>query len=194
MCLCACACVRASVVDPWVDFFGVADVKTAHRKLLPFCLVVYPLAAIVVAVLLGGPLAACEGWSFAAGFVLVLGELVVPAVPLVLPGTGPPTTAAGKALGLISGIVAMAFFGLVIAVGSVPLLGFGLTFDESKVVKSLAPLVLNGEQREEILGAPAPKAKKAKVLPESAGGGILKPVPASATMVEAFDAAAPGPA
>jgi hypothetical protein len=148
------------MIDPWVDFFGIADVKTAHRKFLPFCLIIYPAAAILFAALLGVPLSLSEGWPIADGFVLVLGELT--ATPLAW-GSTVPATYAGKVLGLVAGVVAMAFLGLTIAVGSVPLLGFGLTFNESKVVKMLGPLVLNGEQRAEILGKPP--AKEVAVVP-----------------------------
>ena len=67
------------MIDPWVDFFGIADVKTAHRKFFPFCLIIYPAAAILFAALLGVPLSLSEGWPIADGFVLVLGELTATA-------------------------------------------------------------------------------------------------------------------
>ena len=168
------------MIDPWVDFFGVADVTTAHRKFLLFCLVIYPTAAAFFAALLGGPMAAAEGWPFADGFILVLGELTATGVSL---GNAVPVTTGGKVFGLMSGVVAMAFLGLIIAIGSVPLLGFGLTFNESKVVKALGMLVLNGEQREEILGK---SSKMVKVPPR-----VLPHEPAIATEstpVEHFDA------
>merc|ERR1712216_1079935 len=101
-------------------------------------------------IIFGGILSACESWPFVDGFVLALGE--VTNTQVALPNTPPPATTAGKAFGLVLGVLSAAILGIFIAVGSVPLLGFDLSFEKSPFVR-LVPAVLNAEQKEEILGS-----------------------------------------
>ena len=44
----------------------------------------------------------------------------------------------------------MMFLGVIIAVGSVPLLGFGLTFDKAPLLQKM-PFLLNSEQKKSML-------------------------------------------
>jgi hypothetical protein len=135
------------MIDPFVDYFGLGDTRTVMKKLAIFCLVAYPLAAILCALVLGGILAAAEGWPFSSGFVLALGELTATGVTS---GPSVPQTNGGAAVGLLVGTLAMMFLGVIIAVGSVPLLGFGLTFDQAPLFKKL-PFLLNSEQKKSML-------------------------------------------
>ena len=99
------------------------------------------------------------------GFVLALGE--VTNTKVALPGTPPPGTAAGKVVGLILGILSIAILGTFIAVGSVPLIGFDLTFNESPVLRAI-PWVLNAEQKESLSTNRAP-AKNSQIAPRPTG-------------------------
>jgi len=135
------------LIDPFVDFFGLDDMTTITKKLLFFCLVGYPFAAILCSLVLGGILSAVESWPFASGFVLALGELTATGVTS---GPSAPQTTGGAIVGVILGIVAMMFLGVIIAVGSVPLLGFGLTFDKAPLLQKM-PFLLNSEQKKSML-------------------------------------------
>lgn len=42
------------MIDPFVDYFGLDDVATITRKLCLFCLVGYPVAAVLCSLVLGG--------------------------------------------------------------------------------------------------------------------------------------------
>jgi hypothetical protein len=213
------------MIDPFVDFFGLDDVATITRKLCLFCLVGYPVAAILCSLVLGGEkhslrwprlqadrlahatigassrepvtpprersrpatahagfeldslfpcrsrkrtkpgiLAAAESWPFMSGFVLALGELTA---TRVTSGPSVPQTTGGTVVGLILGIVAMMFLGVVIAVGSVPLLGFGLTFDKAPLLRKM-PFLLNSEQKKTMLVkvVDVSTTKSSKVMPQ----------------------------
>ena len=80
---------------------------------------------------------------------MALGEVTNTKVTLA--GTPAPKTSGGKFVGLLLGVLSAAILGLFIAVGSVPLLGFGLTFDRSPLLRGL-PFLLNAEQKEELFG------------------------------------------
>lgn len=99
-----------------------------------------------------------------SGFVLALGELTATGVTS---GPSVPQTTGRAVVGLVLGIVAMMFLGVVIAVGSVPLLGFGLTFDKAPLLKKM-PFLLNSEQKKSMLAkvVDASTTKSAKVMPQ----------------------------
>jgi hypothetical protein len=144
------------MIDPFVDPLGLSNIK-----MLPFyMLIVYPLSAVVLSMISGGILAAAEGWPFMDGFVMALGEATATGVVI---GNPLPETTTGTIVGIFVAIKSMAFLGVVIAVGSVPLLGFGLTFNESPLWAKV-PFCLNAEQRKECLGAgSAASGKKIQV-------------------------------
>jgi len=157
------------LLDPLVDALGLTPASNAKalRKHLLVYFCGWPTLCIVFSAVLGGILAAAEDWPFVDGFVLALGECTLTGV--TLPSTPPPTTASGKVFGLILGVFSQALLGIFIAVGSVPLLGFGLTFDGSPVLPWV-PFLLNSEQKEALLSsrggrrrdqvAPTPTAKE----------------------------------
>ena len=99
-----------------------------------------------------------------SGFVLALGELTA---TRVTSGPSVPQTTGVTVVGLILGIVAMMFLGVVIAVGSVPLLGFGLTFDKAPLLRKM-PFLLNSEQKKTMLVkvVDVSTTKSSKVMPQ----------------------------
>jgi len=149
------------MVEPFLDFWineGDKHIKGTHYKFLGFAFVFYPLASFFLAIFLGGILAAAEEWEYKQGLVMAIGELT--AAPVSLPDSVPPGTVLGKIIGLLIGVVSTGFLGLMIAIGSVPLLGYSLTFTESPIAyashhdspifRAIAWTVLNKEQIEVI--------------------------------------------
>ena len=135
------------LADPFVDAFGLAPRAThtlfKHHALFYVCF--FPALCLLVSITLGGILAAAEGWPFVDGFVLTLGECTNTRV--TLPGTPPPDSVGGKVVGLFVGVVASAILGIFIAIGSVPLLGYELSFTDSPFTRSTT-FLLNSEQKE----------------------------------------------
>jgi len=151
------------LLDPFVDALGLTPKRGGEsvRKHGFVYVCAFPALCLLFGAVFGGCLAAAEGWPFVDGFVMALGEVTLTNV--VLPGTPPPATAAGQVVGLIVGVFAAAILGIFIAVGSVPLLGFGLTFDASPMIPWV-PFLLNAEQKAELL-----KPSKVKVAPTPTG-------------------------
>jgi len=85
------------------------------RKVAFFLFVQLPVVIATLAAVLGGLLAAVEGWGFADGFWLVVMELSGVAVQLNSGGSA-PASAAGKLAAAFVGVVAIAVFGAVLAV------------------------------------------------------------------------------
>ena len=137
------------IADPFVDALRLTppSAKEAFIKHVSVYVLGFPTICLVWSIVGGGLLAASENWPYVDGFVMVLGE--VTATHIVLEDTPPPDTEIGKVVGLYVGIVGVAILACFIAVGGVPLLGFGLTFDRSPIIKRLPwRLVLNSEQKE----------------------------------------------
>jgi len=130
--------------------FLVARTAGEVSKKFGVFFVLVGMVCTFVAAVLGGLLAAAEGWSYEEGFVMALGA--VTSANTVLPST-PATLATGGGVffGLIIGLVASAILGIVIALASVPLLGFDLTWNDTPVAR--APGVLSKEQRERVAAA-----------------------------------------
>jgi len=108
---------------------------------------VFPAISITFAAVFGGLLAAAEGWPFVDGFVMVLGEVTLTGVKN--PDTPPPSGDGGQVVAVFIAVVAQGILGIVIALGSVPLLGFDLAFDDSPL-RQVAIWVFNSEQKEQL--------------------------------------------
>jgi len=78
------------------------------------------------------------------GFVMVLGEVTLTGVKN--PDTPPPSGDGGQVVAVFIAVVAQSILGIVIALGSVPLLGFDLAFDDSPL-RQVAIWVFNSEQK-----------------------------------------------
>lgn len=151
------------LLDPFLDAMGlvVHNGGQAVKKHVTIYICGFPVLCLAFSIVFGGLLAAAEEWPFVDGFVLALGEVTLTGV--TLPTTPPPGTAAGQFVGLVLGILSAAILGNFIAVGSVPLLGFDLTFKGSWILMRL-PFVLNAAQKEELLG-PKKKPTTSRITP-----------------------------
>merc|ERR1719231_945389 len=125
-----------------------------------FFWITMPVTFLLFAVILGGLLAVAEDWAFADGFWLVLSE--VTNGPALGPVGAAPATFGGKVVSIIAGVSSSALLGIIIAIVSVPMLGFDLSFADSPVVRPLH--LLNAEQREE-LEKPGMSSTVVKVVP-----------------------------
>lgn len=96
----------------------------------------------------GGFLALSEGWPFKDGFVTALG--VITSGAFALNPTNAPVTVGGIFCGFYLGIMGAAMLGLTIAVASVPLLGFDLSYKDSPAVRVFPLLLLSVEQRNKL--------------------------------------------
>jgi len=114
--------------------------------------VIFPSVCIVFAAVAGGILAVAEGWAWVDGFVMVLGEATLTGI--TNPGTPPPKVAGGKIVAVFIAVIAQGIMGMTIALGSVPLLGFDLSFDKSPL-KHVALWVFNSEQKGKLVGGHA---------------------------------------
>lgn len=135
-----------------------------------FC-VVFSFAA-------GGVLAAAESWPYWNGFVMVLGEVTSSATVLPDQGKMGPATSGGRFVGFIVGVVAAAILGIIIAIASVPLLGFDLAYDNTAAVRGNPRLLLNMEQMEKIgvsMGPPQKGTVKSGWKPEEDDDAPKKP-------------------
>jgi hypothetical protein len=71
------------------------------------------------------------------------------------PGTPPPDSDGGKVIAVFIAVMAQGVLGITIALGSVPLLGFDLSFDDSPI-KDVASWVFNSEQKEKLFKSAEP--------------------------------------
>jgi len=128
------------------------------------------LFCVVLSFAAGGILAVAEGWPYWNGVVLVLGEVTSSATVLPNQSKLGPDTTGGIIVGFIVGVLAAAILGIIIAVASVPLLGFDLKFDNTHAVRSKPTMLLTKEQQRRLgieLGASEKGTVKSGWMPDT---------------------------
>eukprot|EP00277_Geminigera_cryophila_P048302 CAMPEP_0173068660 /NCGR_PEP_ID=MMETSP1102-20130122/7549_1 /TAXON_ID=49646 /ORGANISM="Geminigera sp., Strain Caron Lab Isolate" /LENGTH=313 /DNA_ID=CAMNT_0013936571 /DNA_START=72 /DNA_END=1013 /DNA_ORIENTATION=- len=139
------------------NYFVSRTVGSLVKKMLMYFFLLYPSVCLIFAGIAGGILAAAEGWPWADGFVMVLGEATLTGI--TNPGTPPPQGAGGKIIAVFIAVIAQGIMGITIALGSVPLLGFDLSFDNSPL-KHVALWVFNSEQKKDLMTPEKPDQEK----------------------------------